>query len=303
MADIGIGWSGTDKEIFKRTMTKIFDTTQEPALEQWRDMFKAVPVSDLFSREGRMAGIGLPSLVADGQGIQTQIPTWDDTKDYTQAKYGTAFRYTDGWKKFNRWDLAAKLTKSLGISMREGKCIDCSSVYNSATGTGITGYDGLALASTAHTCLDDDSTTFSNYLNAALGVTSLATARIRFRKMVKDDGRRLVLKPDKLWVNPDLEYTANELTKSKLEVDTGNNTINVHYGAFPTYVYDRLTSTTSWGLSAQKDPEFDIFVETSEEPHIWTMDAPDTTGDTLVLAQGRYVKGFRDARRVVVGDL
>lgn len=300
---IGIQWTGTDKEIFKRTMTKIFDTTQEPALEQWRDMFKAVSVSDLFSREGRMAGIGLPEEVSDGQGIQTQTPTWDDTLDYTQLKFGTGFRYTDGWKKFNRWDLAAKLTKNLGIVMREGKCIDCSSVYNSATGTDIVGFDGKALAATDHSCLDDASTTWDNYLNAALGVTSLATARLRFRKSVKDDGQRLVLKPDKLWVNPDLEYTANELTKSTGKVDSADNNINIHQGAFGTYVYDRLTSTTSWGLSAQKDPDFDIFVETSEEPRIWTMDAPDTTGDTLVLAQGRYVKGFRDARRVVVGDL
>jgi len=300
---VAIGWTGTDQSIFKRLITRIFDTTQEPALEQWRDVFKAQDVSDLYSEEGRMAGIGLPSKLEDGEGIGTQDPVWDTTKKLTQERYGTGYRFTHGWKKFNRWDLAEKLSNNLGIVMREGKDIDCSTIYNSATGTDFLGYDGLALASTAHTCLDDAGTTYSNYLNAALGVTSLATARLRFRKSVKDDGQRLVIKPDMLVVNPDLEFTANELTKSTGKVDSADNNINIHKGAFGTYVYDRLTSTTSWFLLAKKDPEFDVKVETSEAPHTWTMNAPDTTGDTLVLAQGYYVKGFRDPRRVICGDL
>ncbi|MHC4752736.1 MAG: phage major capsid protein [Planctomycetota bacterium] len=273
---VAIGFdTSTNKDLFKTLLGELFNNTLEPALVECQEVFKMVKVKDYYDRDARMAGIGLASEIEDGEAIGTQDPTYGQTKEWTQARWGTGFRVTAGFKKAERWNIVNDLTKNLKISMLESKDIDVSSIYNSATGTTITGFDGLALASSAHTCLDDDSTTYDNYGDAALGVTSLKDARLYFQKLVKDDGQRLVVKPDKLVVNADLEYTAMELTRSDGKVNSADNNINIHKSAVPYFVYNRLTATTSWFLLAKQNPKFGVKIMTWQEPQLHVMAAPE----------------------------
>ena len=71
------------------------------------------------------------------------------------------------------------LQKQTEQTFREGKCVDAAVMWNNlttATTYSPAMFDGLAIASTAHTTLDAASTNFSNYGNAALGIASLEDA-------------------------------------------------------------------------------------------------------------------------------
>ena len=300
---ITIGWdTTTGRQTLKTLIRKEFLSTDREPLVEHKDIFNTIGTSDEYERDIRYAGLGPASELTDGEEIGLQDPVLDTTKDYRQGKWGNGFRITSGMKKFNKIGLMKSMTKDLKRTMVETKDADVMTLLNNATSTSYTGFDTMALANNAHSCLDDADTTYDNYLDAALGVTAYESAKIYFRTLVDDQGQTFVAKPDTLVVNPYYEREANELIRSTLRYDVADNAINVYKGDTSIKVCSRLTSTTSWFVMARNHNLFDLNVFTSQEPNLKVKDAPDNTEDTVVISSQWYKWGFGDPRMVFVGD-
>ena len=299
-----IYWDNTSgKDFFKSLLWDVFDTTKREAMYEAETMVKHVKKTDEFERRARIAGITGMEKIADGQAIPLAETPRPDTKEYEQERYGLGFEITAGMKKFNKYGIMKDLTAKLSKHMREEKDIEIAKIFNNATSaTYYTGFDALALASSAHLCKDDGGTTYDNYLDAALGVSSFESATVYFDTLVDDDGYPMVKKPSHLWVNPQLRWEARELLGSELKPYTGDNTKNIatEYD-LSLFVYHRLTSSTSWGMIA-KDSDYDIFVITTEEPDLKVQDAPNTSRNTIVTSHQWFKPGFGDSRGFFLGD-
>lgn len=300
---IGYNWDTTTGRMLLKTLVrKVFNADRPDAIVQWKELCNDIKTNDEYEKDVRWAGIGQMSEIEDGEAIGLQDPVLDTTREYRQSRFGTGFKITSGMKAFEKHGLVKKFSSDLKKVMLEGKDLEIAKMFNNATATTYSaGYDTLALASAAHTCLDDASTTYSNYLNSALGHTSLETARLAFRKMVNDQGQKIVVKPTKLVVCPDYMFTAEELLGSTGQVETADNTKNVHKGIMPYMVYDRFTSTTAWAMIA-KDSEYDLNVFTFKEPDLVTQDAPDTSRSIIVTSEQWFKYGHGDPRRFYLGD-
>jgi len=302
---IDINWDTTDnQDLLKDLLRDVADTTDREALIEYPEYVDEISVSDYYERRARKAGLRGMEEIADGAEIPLTDPVMGGTKDWTQVRYGLGFKITAGWKKFNKINHMKDCTKNLGMVMREEKDIEINRLANSATATTYsTGFDGLALASNSHTILGTSGNTFDNYGDAALGVSALQSAYVYFRTLIDDQGRTMVASPDKLMVNPQLEFTGMELLGSEKVPYTGDNTANViRQKGISLSVNSRLTASTIWALLAKKDRRYDLFVFTSQKPDIKVQDAPDTSRSTIVTSEQWFKYGHGDPRMFYLGN-
>jgi hypothetical protein len=306
------GWvdPSTNKDIYKNLVRTWFDNTDTEPLVQWKEIFKDLKTEDEYEREYRLGGLtGGMTEVPDGTEIPLSPAIFGNTKDYEQIKYGDGFRITDKMKRFNKIGAMEKYTRSLKKSMAEGKDLECAKIWNNASSTTYaSGFDGYQLAYASHPCLDDAVTTFSNYGDSDLTSASYESAMAYFAAIYNDNGQIYRGKASKLMVNRAMRVKAYQLTEADRKPFEFSNTkyeIAKYYGTTITpFVYDRLTSTTSWFLLGDVNGEnYGPRVYTALEPDLIVSDANDRTRDTEVTSIQYFKCGFDDAREVYVGDL
>ena len=238
-----------------------FRTLSEPGLSniwhsswplvetEFNKIFNVRDQEKLVITDAKMAGFGGLETISEGGPVTYKSAITPVTRSYNVTKRGLGYKITEKFRDFELYGQVALFERDLMEVSADDIDNFAFAVLNNATGTGISaGFDGLALASTAHTRLDGGATQ-SNYANAALSVATLQAARTQFNKYVNDRGRPIRIRPVMLVIPPDLENTADEILDSQLKPDTANNTINVitRYG-LGKHVSRYLTSTTFWGL-------------------------------------------------------
>lgn len=114
--------------------------------------------------------------------------------------------------------------------------------------------EGKALASTSHTTKVQGVSTatgFSNLGTSALNAVSVAATRILIRKFRQANGERIDMGDDYMLLVPDeLDFKAQEIIKTVLQLDSANNNINIQKGRYKIVNWLRLSdfSATSWGM-------------------------------------------------------
>lgn len=186
---------------------------------------------------------------------------------------------------------------NLGLmnSFNQTKEILAANLLNTATTYNSTiGGDGVAMCSTSHPV---DGNTWANRPSVDVGLneTSLENAAIQIRYFLDQAGLRIMARPQKLLVPPQLRYVAIRLMETELRTGSANNDINaVRYtGEFQGFeTLDFLTSAYAWfvkttipgGVMLQRRP-FDI-----------DMQVDFVTRSLLVIATERYVPAYFDPR-------
>jgi hypothetical protein len=297
--------TSTGRDVFRKLVRETVDTTDRTAIVESEKLYNMLTSDKLFERDQRLAMLPPGSPIVEGGRIPMMEPKYGGTKDYEQTEYGEGFRISWKMKKFNQIDLMQKLTKNLAMKLKELKDVELAKLWNSPTATYL-GFDGLALASASHTCLDDAGTTFSNLGSAALSVAALESM-VLFWKTLKDDQGALApvdIKGGLLYHAPALEFTVNEILRSSGKPFEISNTYNYMQDRFTPYCYSRLTSSTAWGLANVKHDKYDINCFTTAKEDVMVRDAADNSIDTIVLGHMAFSFGFGDGgRSVYVGNV
>ena len=294
----------THKDLFKKTLYKLYDTTDRKHPQEWKLVYNDLKTSDDFERVSQIAGLEPASAVAEGEAIGLQDPTRGDDVTYTQASFGTGFRISHRMKLTNKWSLWTKFTKSLAEMQRYCKDVEAAKLFVDPTGATYTykGFDTLDLAEAAHTGLaSDTSDNYNNLLSQALSTASLESAFNYFEEMIDSMGHIMPMSPDTLVIHPRLNWTANEIFKSDGKAHELSNTANV-YPDMKIQTYHFLSSTTMWYLLAKNDSKYDINMFTLMQPDMKIEDAPDTTRDTWVTSLQYFKNGFGDPRALYCGN-
>jgi hypothetical protein len=303
----------TNKDLLKTGIRSYFDNTDVNALVEWPKVFKASKVDLYEVRDARFAGLGDMSKTGDGEPAVLETPVMGTVKNYTQVKYTNGFRVTDMMQKYNKFDAVKRWTRNLKKTMLEGKDVEVFKLYNNAAtatpAASNAGFDTLALASAAHTCLYNVATTYSNYLNADLTTAGYESAMKYFDSGIKNDrGGIYVAKAKTLMVNPAFRVKAYQITgadKKPFEQSNTNYKVDSYYEtSVAPFVAHRLTSSTSWFLLGDvNDEQFGPTVFTGLEPDLKTEDTFDRTGDIACYSAQHFTYGFGTPELVYCGDL
>lgn len=165
-------------------------------------------------------------------------------------------------------------TRALKHSFQQTKEIYGAAVINNSTSSSFNGGDGVPLASASHP-IDVGTVANTPTVQAQLNESSLQDAIVGIRRFKDAAGLRVLVKPRKLIVPPELSFTAERLLKTDLRVGTADNDINAirNMNAIPEgyRVNDFLTDTSGWtvitdcpdGLKYfQRDPlEIDMYTD------------------------------------------
>lgn len=205
------------------------------------------------------AGLGDFAPKAEGGQISYTDPLAGSELAFTHARRSNGYKITQEMLDHDQYAEIVKLERDLQIAGDDDIEIAGHLLLNNGFGTTdnanygfeATGFDGLALYSTAHTRLDGGTTQANRpSTDADLGVGALGDAIIQFRLWRDHRGRRVVSAPNLLVVHPNDMLTAKELLAPGGKPGTANNDINSLTGEGLTQdsvvVSPYVTDTDSW---------------------------------------------------------
>lgn len=189
-------------------------------------------------------------------------------------------------------------TRALKFSLAQTKEVYGANVLNFARTASAQYYggDGVNLLSTAHP-IDVGTVANTPTVQADLNETSLQDGVIAVRRFKDPAGLRVMVKPQKLIIPPDLQFTATRLLRSELRVGTADNDANALRelnsipGGFA--INDFLTNVRSWYLKTNCPDGLKFF---SRDPLETDMFVDFTTDNLLTKATERYSFGWSNWR-------
>jgi hypothetical protein len=203
----------------------------------------------LFER----AGLGDFQVKSEGGPVSFTDPISGTTIKYTHIRFSNGYKITQEMLDHDQYDEIRKLEIDLRIAADDFLEVEGHRLLNGgfattdSNGFNATGFDGLALFSTAHTRLDAGATQANRpATDVVLSWTALSAGIQQFQLWRDHRGRRVLTRPQLLIVHPNDEPTAMELLGSELKPGTANNEMNVLRGRVTTLVSPYITSNDDW---------------------------------------------------------
>lgn len=220
--------------------------------EQYSRVLNVKSLDKLYKIEAEMAGFGPPTSISEGDDISYDEAIAPRERRYDIEKFGGGYKVTDKFWMHDRYGEVNQFEADLRrADMDHSETYFFALLANATATTVSTGFDALALASTAHVRLDGGATQANRPTNlTALSLTALEDAVIAFTKFKDERGRPYRSTPSKLVTGLDLVLVANEILASAMNPNTSNNATNALKNVFSiTPVHTPyITSTTYWSL-------------------------------------------------------
>lgn len=205
--------------------------------------------------DAELGGFGSLQTQNDGSEVTFDNPLSPRTKSYTYSVKALAYKVHERLWRNDLYGEVERFEKDLMDAANDDMESAAAAILNNAFTTTNTGFDGLALCSTAHTRLDGGANQANNpSTDEALSVGAVHNALITIRKWKNHRGRPRAHKPRALIVPADLMITAYEIMDSVQHPENANNTKNVilnRFGLEDPIVWEYLTSTTAWFMLCQ----------------------------------------------------
>lgn len=235
-------------------MSMLIGPEEWPEADQmWEPLFN-VKSSDRMREEIlEYAGFGQFKLMGENDAVTYDQLIQGPAKVFTHALYGLGFQIGYMAAKHDLDGIIERNAPELGRSLRMSIQTLAASFWNGAFDIETTA-DGQTVFSTTHTFIRGGGT-FSNRSSSTLGLTSLQTGLIAFRRQKDLMGQPMPLVPENLLIPPELEPIAHELMNSQYRPDTGATREQQESwvrGKLKPYSWPFLTISTMWAILAPK---------------------------------------------------
>lgn len=214
---------------------------------EWTELFDQYKSDKQWEEDVSYNGFSLPVIQGEGEPVTYDVQRQGFTTRYTHVVYALGFMITRIMVEDDQYNVVGeKKARKLAFSMRQGKEVVLTNIYNRAFNSSFTFGDGKEILATDHPNISGG--TYANELStsADLSEASLEQACIDLMKYVDDRGNRIAVKPKKLIVPVDLWPDAEKLLGTQYEVGTANNTISIVYKKMPLVVNHYLTDADAW---------------------------------------------------------
>jgi hypothetical protein len=275
------------------------DYEQMPS--EWSEIFEQHQSDLAYERDVEVKLLGLAQLRSEG--AATAFEDMGERFVFTYRHLGISLGFV--FTKFAIRDNLYKSrfgpnTRALKHSFRQTKEVYGASVLNNGMDTtgAYYGGDGVALLSTAHP-IDTGTIANTATVQAELNETSLQDGIIAIRRFKDAGGLRIMTKPRKLVIPPDLMFVAQRLFETQLRVGTTDNDINAwrSMGLIPGgyTINDFLTNTKSWYLLTDAPDALKYF---QRDPLETDAQVDFTTDNLMIKGTERFSFGWSNVRGI-----
>jgi hypothetical protein len=235
-------------------------------LRIWEPLADIVPLSDFrTNRRVRLGGYANLPTVAQAANYVALTSPGDEEATYVPAKRGGLETIT--LEAIMNDDVA--VIRRLPVKMARAAAQTLHEFVLDILAANPTIYDAVALFHASH----------NNLGATALSLATLAAARLRMVKQAEaGSSKRLGITPSYLWIPPELDQLAYELTNSDRKPGTADNDANYVRDLNLTPVeVPYWTDTNNWFVTASKDqvPLIELGFVGGEEPELFTQDMPN----------------------------
>jgi len=211
--------------------------------EQYGALFNMESSSKAFEEDSALWGFGNFPEKAEGAAITYDDPIQGYQKKYTHRTFAMGFQVTHEMLADDQHRKMQAMPKSLGTSLRNTIETDAVTVYDNAFDASYTGPDGVSLCNASHPRVDGGTAQDNSAGATDLSFTALEQANIDIAAWTDDRGILVNVRPRKLVISPDLEWTAKRILQSAspsaIEYATGSS------GALSTATADRANARGS----------------------------------------------------------
>jgi phage major head subunit gpT-like protein len=219
--------------------------------EEYSQFTEVSTTDSAYDQDQIIAGLGQARLKLEGEPITYDDPIQGPTKRIISLTYALGWQVTAEMLQDEKYGVMKQIPGELMSSCRQTWEQVAAQPLNLGFTT-MTTADGASFFNTTHPLLGGG--TYSNRAStpADLSETSLQDMVMSFEYMVNERGLKKRLGVDKLFIPPDLQFTAAKLLQTPLQVGTGNNDINTMKGRFTPVVLHFLTDTNNWFASSSE---------------------------------------------------
>lgn len=205
----------------------------------------------------KLSDFGPLRLKGEGEAVIYDEALFGSEKEYTPVRFAEGYKITQEMIDHELYGQVEKFERALiksAVDLQEvtaALLLNNGFVTTSSDGFSATGFDSLALFSTAHTRLDGGAVLRNRpSTDADLGVTALQSALIDWHTQNLDErGRPQLIRPKLLIVHPNDIFTARELLQSEFKPGTANNEVNAIREEGLTFMVSHyVTDTDAWFL-------------------------------------------------------
>ncbi len=252
---------GQFSDFFFETMlpalnAKIWQTfrMKKPMCPQLLDQQTSSRSIEQFSQ---MAGVGLPSQIAEGEDTPTDNFVQGFHKTFKPVKWGLGVAASQELVEDDKFGIISKRAQALSESIYYARELQAAAVYNNAFDINYPLPDGQPLCSLNHPLVKAGGVQANMIAVAAdLDVASLEIGLTDWELIKDHRGFLQLLSKPRLLVAAANRWNAMEITKSNMRSDTANNAINAFQygengGAIDPLIWAQLTDPDAWFLVAQ----------------------------------------------------
>lgn len=274
----------------------LFGAAYKDYPEEWRSLYEIEKSERNFEEELKIVGLGLATIKDEGKGVQYDVGSQEGPSfKYVHETIGLGFVITEEAQDDNLYDsMSKRLTRMLAKSFKTTKNVKAATMFNLGFTTFTIG-DGKTVFATDHPLNYGGVNANRPSVHADLNETSLEAACITIWGWTDERGIPLQYNPVSLHVPKERVFDAERLTKTVLQTNTGNNTINATYsmGILPkgSEVNHFFTDPGAWFLKTDVVNGAKHFVRKS----LKMSELPDfDTGNIRYKGVERYSFGISD---------
>jgi Mu-like prophage major head subunit gpT len=254
--------------MIRGNFSDFFDTTMLPALNAkiWKTynakqqlyskLLNVDTTGRMIEQFSQMAGVGLATLINEGQDTDVDTFVQGYHKTFKPAKYGLGIAASQELVEDDQIGIISKRAVALANSINQTIEIQGASVYNNAfDATNYAGPDGKALCASDHPLVKAGGTQSNLGTSADLDVTALEQGMTDWELTKTHEGFLQLLPTPRLLVAAANRWNVHEILKGQMRSDTANHTINAFQytengGTIEPIVWSFLTDPDAWFLVA-----------------------------------------------------
>lgn len=277
---------GVGKHAIDKTIDMMRLRLNKIVLQGQRFVRKETPRGGTYKEASYSSNLELPRVNNDSERLPFVTPIPGYPSSGTVVTYRLGLQIERAYMEDDLQGIVRKQASGLLTAGRRLYEYAIADKINNLTSTGAAylGGDGVAMASATHPHERRETGTWSNLeTGAALSLASFSTSRKNMRKRTEEFGYPLQLTPALLVGPADLEQKMRELKTAEKAPENALNQPNVwRNDDWDFMVYDYMTSTTAWFLTANVPQEnAGIVLAEAVAPNVSDLEGIDKSTDII----------------------